>query len=900
MKNKSGSEESIEECLHRLKTSLHGLSSIDAHERLKANGKNELVVGKKKGHFKKVLNQFNNVLIYILLIAAVITGLLQYWIDSSVIMAVVILNALIGYVLETKAEKSISALKKHLSHTAVVIREEKRTSIDARELVLGDVVLLRAGNKVPADIRLININNLQIDESILTGESISADKVVQSINDKATSSTQDIIAYSGTLVTNGMGNGVVIATGEDTEIGRISSLLSGYQRFSTPLLRQLASFSYWLAAIILSFSGIIFLFGVFVRDYPFDEVFMAAVAIAVSVIPEGLPAIITIILAIGVTHMAKRHAIVRRLASVETLSSVTVICTDKTGTLTKNELTVQKILTSAEHYDVTGSGYNDEGKIVQNGLLADVTIDEDLLLLIRAGVLCNEAELRKEQDQWHLIDNPMDGALLALGLKAGLTRSETSKQYPRRAVIPFDSKYKYMASLHHDTNGSSYIFIKGAPEMIFSKCSFQLNKQNEETLNKNYWMDKTTELAKEGMRLLALAYRKTENKSDKLSFKEVEKDLTLIGVVGIMDSPREEVREAILACQHAGVQVKMVTGDHQLTAQAIAKKVGIQGGQVLSGENIDVMSDEKLAEIVEDINVFSRTVPAHKIRLIKALRSRGHIVAMTGDGVNDAPALKNSNIGIAMGIKGTEVTKEASEIILADDNFTSIKHGLVESRNVYNNLKKALLFILPNGGGEGALIFCAILFGYTLPITPVQILWVNMVTAITLALAFAFEPPEKNLMEKKPRKPNEPLLSKFLIWRICFVSFLFVCSMFLLFVYEIKLGADISVARTMMVNLLVFFEAAYLINCRRIFDSTLNLNGIFGSKPALIAIAVVAVLQLGFTYLPFMQYFFKTQALGWAQWLIILCIVVCVFLIVECEKAVIRLFFNNRQLGLNK
>lgn len=876
--------ESAETCLKKLNTNMHGLSSSAAKERLKSYGKNEIQVGKKKSIWQGWLNQFNNILIYILLIAALITALLQHWIDTSVIIGVVFLNALIGYIQEEKAERAIEALKKMLSLQASVIRNGKRINIAANELVPGDIVLLRSGDKVPADLRLLKTNNLQIDEAILTGESLPVDKNTKSVDQKTPLTERQSMAYSGTFITYGMGVGVVVATGKNTEVGRISTLLTGLPRLSTPLLRQITRFGHWLAIIILSFSALIFLFGFFIRQYPLEEIFIATVAIAVSVIPEGLPAIITIALAIGVTRMAKRNAIIRRLASVETLSSVTVICTDKTGTLTKNELTVQKIITADSQYDITGSGYNDEGKLIQNEHEADIEKDSELMMLIRSGILCNEAELNKEGEKWNLIGSPMDGSLLALGLKANMHYKQEINHYPKTDVIPFDSTNKFMASLHHNHQGNSYIFAKGAPEKILSMCS---------SVDKTYWLSQINQLAKNGMRVLALAYRKTHKEHVNLLFKDIEKDLIFIGIVGIIDPPREEVRDAVSHCQQAGMQVKMVTGDHQLTAKAISKQVGIQREQVLSGENIDVMNDDKLAEIVDDIDIYARTVPEHKLRLIKALRSRNHVVAMTGDGVNDAPALKNAEVGIAMGIKGTDVAKEAAEIVLADDNFASIKHAIEEGRNVYNNLKKAILFILPNGGGEGLSIFFAILFGYTLPITPVQILWVNLVTTVTLALALAFEPAEKNLMLQKPRDPKEPLLSKFLLWRIGFVSLLFLCSMFGLFIYETNQGADVALARTVVVNVLVLLEAVYLINCRHIYDSVLNKEGIFGSKPALIAIALVVALQLAFTYLPFMQFFFKTQALNLSQWITIIAISLLVFFILEFEKMIVRKFLNS-------
>jgi Ca2+-transporting ATPase len=888
MKQLNWHAETIDACLNELNVTEEGLSLNESEKRLMTFGHNTIRLSNETSILRKWANQFNNVLIYILIMTAILTGFFQQFVDSFVILIVVLINAFIGYIQESKAEKAIEALRKMLPLKANAIREGQRMKMDADLLVPGDIVCLQPGDKVPADLRLIRTNNLQIDESILTGESWPVDK--NEHPDLATESLmkRKSIAYSGTLTTFGMGIGVVIATGSNTEIGRISAMLKGTSYYSTPLLRQLAKFGHTLAVIILFFSLLIIPFGIIIRHYPTQEMLLAAVAIAVSVIPEGLPAIITIALAIGVTRMSKRNAIIRRLSSVETLSSVTVICTDKTGTLTKNELTVQKIVLAKRHYNVTGSGYNDDGIIERDKSPIRMEDDSDLSLLIRTGLLCNEAELTCMDGKWILVGSPMDGALLALALKAKLNYQNAKDHYPRKDSIPFDSRHKFMASLHHDQQEQGYIFVKGAPEKLLSMCSFELQNGILNTLDKSFWHSQIDELAADGMRVLALAFRQLPSTPADFKMADMKKGLVLIGIVGIIDPPREEAKEAISACQQAGIRIKMVTGDHRLTAQAIAQQIGIPTTCIITGKDIDEMSDAELADAVEKIDIFARTIPEHKIRLIKALQTNNHVVAMTGDGVNDAPALKNADIGIAMGIKGTDVAKESSEIVLADDNFSSIKEAVEEGRNVYNNLKKALLFILPNDGSEGLVIFLAILFGYTLPITPVQILWVNLVTTVTLALALAFEKPDKNIMMQEPRNPDEPLLSFFLIWRICFVSLVYVCCMFGLFIYEINQGIHIEIARTLMVNVLVFLEVGYLINCRRIYDSVLSIEGLFGSKPALIAIGLVIVLQLAFTYLPIMQYLFKTQPLNMAQWGVSFVLVLVVFFIIELEKMMAR------------
>ncbi len=876
--------------LSKLGSGLNGLSLHEAKKRLKLIGSNVISIEKRYTTWQRFVNQFHNVLIYVLLTASIITAFLQQWIDTGVILGAVILNALIGFIQEGRAENAIDALKQMLSLQAHVIRASKNLHIDAKELVPGDIVLLHPGDKVPADLRLLKSKNLQIQEAILTGESLPVEKNTQRVPENTPLAERFSMAYSGTFVTYGTAVGIVTATGESTEIGRISMMLRGASKLTTPLLRQMAIFSRWLAAAILLFALVIFLFGFFVRHYPIDEMFLAAVAIAVSAIPEGLPAVMTIILALGVTRMAKHHAIIRRLPAVETLSSVTVICTDKTGTLTKNELTVQHIVTADNNYLVSGSGYNADGKITAHHQEVNLDSHPDLLMLVKAGILCNEASLHKENESWHLYGNPIDGALLALGFKADIDYNDERYLCHKIDFIPFESLHKFMASMHHDHKGHAYVYVKGAPERILEMCSNQFHNHQQNILDKPFWHSQINKLAQNGMRVLALAYRPTEAGQTTLLFKDVEKNLTFLGIIGIVDPPRDETSHAVAQCQKAGIRVKMITGDHRETACAIGKQVGIDIHHVLTGENLDAIDDKLLVSIVNDVDIYARTTPDHKLRLIKALRENKHIIAMTGDGVNDAPALQHADIGIAMGKKGTDVTREAAEIVLADDNFASIEQAVKESRTVYDNLKKVIMFLLPNDAGEGFSIFLAILFGYTLPITPLQILWVNLVTAVTLGLALAFEPSEKNIMSKKPRDPHETLLSWFLMWRIGFVSFLFVSAMFGLFIFETQQGADIAFARTLVVNVLVLAEAFYLINCRKIYDSVLNWNGIFGNTPILISIVLVLIFQIGFTYLPFMQSIFNTRSINLNQWGLIVFIAVVIFLTIEIEKFIIRLF----------
>lgn len=884
--------ESIEDVLKQSDSSLQGLSWTKAAKHLQLYGPNKLTIEKKYTAWQRLINQFNNLLIYVLLIAAVVTFFIHHWIDTSVILSAVLLNALIGFIQEGKAERAIDALKQMLSLQANVIRSGKTTRIAAEKLVPGDIVLLRSGDKVPADLRILKANNLQTQEAILTGESMPVEKTNQPVSENAPLDERYSMAYSGTFVTYGMALGIVVATGKNTEIGRISAMLTNVPKLTTPLLHQITHFSRWLAVAILFLSFFIFLFGTMVRHYPVEEMFLAAVAIAVAAIPEGLPAIMTIILAVGVTRMAQRHAIIRRLPAVETLSSVTVICTDKTGTLTKNELTVQDIVTASHQYVVTGSGYNDNGKILLHHKEIDLNSHLDLMMLIRAGILCNDAVFHKEKDSWNLVGDPVDGALLALGFKAELNYKNELDSYHKTDFIPFESAHKFMASLHHNHEGRAFIFVKGAPERLIEMCSRQLENQNEVRINKSFWHKEINTLAQNGMRVIGLCFRQTQTSHTNLLFKDIEKNLIFLGLIGIADPPREEAQHAVALCQHAGITIKMVTGDHRETALAIGKQVGIKNHHVLTGENLDGMDDALLAKTVNHVDIYARTTPEHKLRLIKALREHKHIIAMTGDGVNDAPALQHADIGIAMGQKGTEVAKEAAEIILADDNFASITQAVKEGRTVYDNLKKIIIFILPNDAAEGFSVFLAILFGYTLPITPLQILWVNLITTVTLGFALAFEPAEKNIMQRRPRNPNEALLTPFLLWRIGFVSILFVCGMFGLFIFETRRGIDISLARTTIVNVLVLAEAFYLINCRNIYQSVLNKEGLLGSAPVLISVGLVLLLQIGLIYLPFMQTIFNTKPLSGYQWGLTFMIATAIFLLMELEKAVVRALKN--------
>ncbi len=878
--------ESTQTVFELLETTADGLPKEEASHRLAKHGPNRLPEPKARGPLVRFIYQFHNVLIYVLIAASAVTAMLGYWVDASVILGVILINAAIGFIQEGKAENALRAIRKMLSPNAMVLRNGKQVTIPAEELVPGDVVLLQSGDKVPADLRLFRVKGLQIQESVLTGESMAVEKITDPIAQAAVIGDRRCMAYSGTLVTHGQGNGVVIATGSQTEIGRISTLVSQVELVTTPLLRQMAQFGRWFTLAILGIAIITVVFGSFVRDYVVAEMLLAAVSLAVAAIPEGLPAIMTITLAIGVQRMARRNAIIRRLPAVETLGAVTVICSDKTGTLTRNEMTVRKIATASNLFELSGTGYDPHGAI--SLMNRDVLPEERPLLLesLRAAVLCNDASLEHKDTEWLVHGDPMEGALLVSGLKAGLDNEAEAKQYPRTDLIPFESEHRFMATLHHSHTGDAFIFLKGAPERLLEMCVQQKTVHGAQPIDKDYWLSHIDEMAQQGQRVLAIAVKPVNDEQMELKFSDVENGLIMLGMFGLIDPPREEAIEAVQKCDEAGIRVKMITGDHATTARAIAGQLKlVNTSDVLTGQELDLISEDELRERVQDVDVYARVNPEHKLLLVRLMQELGLIVAMTGDGVNDAPALKRADVGIAMGHNGTEAAKEAAEMVLADDNFVSIAHAVEEGRTVYDNLKKAILFILPTNGGETLIILAPILFGFhQLPLTPVQILWVNMVTAVTLALSLAFEPPEKNVMRRPPRNAHEPMLNSHLIWRIAFVSVILMSGTFGLFIWDMERGMSIEHARTVAVNTLVVFEIFYLFNSRYIKASIFNWAGLTGNRYVLIAIIILIIFQLGFTYLEPMQSLFGTTSIGINIWLRILLVSSSVLLLVELEK----------------
>jgi magnesium-transporting ATPase (P-type) len=880
-----------QEVLRALAADHAGLSVDEAAQRLEQYGPNRLPVAPKDCLLLRFARQFHNVLIYVLLVSALIVASLGHWVDCSVIVGVVLINAIVGVIQEGKAERALDAIRNMLSLNATVLRAGRRGEIPAEQLVVGDIVLLSSGDKVPADLRLIEVRQLRIEEAALTGESEPVEKNIEAVNAQAVIGDRTCMAYSGTLVVYGQARGVVTATGAATEIGRISSMIASVDTLETPLLRQMAGFGKQLTFAILLLAAVTFAFGVWVRGYDWPEMFLAAVGIAVAAIPEGLPAIMTIILAIGVQRMARRNAIIRRLPAVETLGSVTVICSDKTGTLTRNEMTVQRILTAEQMFEVSGSGYSPHGGFAIAGREVFVEDFPELVELGRAALLCNDAELHPHPSHaagWHIEGDPTEGALLTLAAKTGLDIAFEREALRRTDLIPFESQHRFMATLHHDIEGHGFIFLKGAPERVLEMCQSERANGDDRPLRHAYWQQAMQDAAQQGLRLLAVAMRPTAREQRELELTDVQNGFSLLGVFGIGDPPRDEALLAVARCRSAGIAVKMITGDHLETACAIGARFGLSPDNALTGVEIEQMGAAALRIAVTRADIFARASPEHKLALVQALQANGAVVAMTGDGVNDAPALKRADVGVAMGKKGTEAAREAAEMVLADDNFASIDAAVEEGRTVYDNLKKSIMFVLPTNGGEAMVIVAAILLGLTLPITPVQILWVNMVTAVTLSLALAFEPPETGVMNRPPRSPAEPLLNRFLLWRVLFVSCLMVAGALGFFLWEQARGESVEAARTVAVNVIVMGEIFYLFNCRFLLAPSHNLRGFTESRPVLISIFAVLLLQALFTYAPLFQKLFGTAAIDAVAWWRILLFGVMLFGAVEIEKAWIK------------
>ena len=861
-----------------------GLSQDEVARRREQYGPNTLTQSAGKPWWRILWAQINQPLVLILIAAGTITLLLNERVDSAVIFGVVVVNAAIGYVQEAKAVKAIEALAHELAGTATVLREDERHTVPSEDLVPGDIVLLSAGDRIPADVRLLRTSEFRVDESALTGESVPASKSVDALPGQVPLPDRRNMAYSATLVAAGAASGAVVATGDSSEIGRINTMIAGATEIATPLTRRMARFSQVLLWVILGLAAITIAVGL-LRGEGLLDMFIAAVALAVGAIPEGLPAAMTITLAIGVHRMALRHAIIRRLPAVETLGSTTVICSDKTGTLTQNQMTVQHVWTPDGDFTVTGTGYDPSGEVLLDGRpLAVDELPATLLEALRAGLLCNDAQLVERDSAWHINGDPTEGALITAAAKAGLTAAAEEDLRPRRETLPFDSKYQSMATLHDGPNGR-VAYIKGSVERVLAACadtwegpdrSGGLSPEDVHRIAEEY--------AEEGLRVLALARLAVPPEQDELTHQDIASGLSFLGLAAMMDPPREQSAASVAACQEAGIHVKMITGDHRVTAAAIAEQIGLgDGSRVVEGAQLAKQDGEQLAVTAANSSVFARVSPEDKLRLVEALQGSGNIVAMTGDGVNDAPALKQADIGVAMGGSGTEVAKESADMVLTDDDFATITAAVEEGRGVFDNLIKFITWTLPTNVGEGLVIFVAVLAGVTLPITPVQILWINMTTAVLLGLTLAFEPKEPDIMRRPPRPPQAPVLSGELIRRIVLVGILLLIASFGLFQLQLSLGASLETARTVAANMFVIGETFYLFNCRSLRLPMWRLG--WFSNPILIGgVALTLLLQLLFTYAQFMQVLFETAPLGLSEWLLIVAGGFAIYVITALEK----------------
>ncbi len=866
-----------------------GLDQLEVDERQQDFGPNLLTQKKGHGPLVRFLLQFHQALVYILLVAVIIKLFLGAYVDAGVIFGVVLLNSIIGFMQEGKALSALNALAQALTTETTVLRAGEKQRIDASELVLGDIVLLASGEKVPADMRILQSRSLQIDESALTGESLPVEKGPGTLDRDTPLAERTNMAYSSTLVTYGTCVGVITATGDETEIGRISVLISRAEVLATPLTRKIASFSHVLLYVILALAFVTFMVGLYHGGYWVD-LFMSAVALSVAMIPEGLPAVLTITLPIGVARMAKRHAIIRHLPTVETLGSTTVICSDKTGTLTRNEMTVQEIWAGNETYTVSGVGYAPQGEVQQNSQKVDIYKNKALTELLRAGLLCNESVLKEDREGWKVEGDPTEGALLAVAYKSGLDLKQEQQAYPRIDTIPFESEYKYMVTLHGGEH--PVVYLKGSVESMMARCDTIMDAQgNTQVLDPEAVNAQVEALAKLGQRVLAFACLKDlpEGTTD-IDHDSVAKGLIFLGLQGMIDPPREEAIKAVSICQTAGIRVKMITGDHAITASAIAGQIGLDNTlaegefpEVLTGSELAAMSDAEMIQAATGTAVFARVTPEQKLRLVEALQAHGEVAAMSGDGVNDAPALRRADIGVAMGITGTEVSKEVADMVLTDDNFATITSAVEEGRGVFDNLIKFLTWILPTNAGQGLVIIAAVMLSQPLPVLPVQALWINMTTAVLLGLALAFEPREPGIMRRMPRKPDTPLLNGEIIFRIVLVGLMLLIGSFGLFELSLSQGASEAEARTIAVNVFAVGQSFYLLNCRSLRYSMFRL-GLFSNMWIWGGIAAMTTAQLLFTYLPLMNRLFHTASIGLMDWVNILTVGLVIYLVIGEEK----------------
>ena len=871
--------------LEGLETTRAGLASGEVDRRHAHFGPNSLPEPSPTHPVLRFLAQFNNAIIYVLLAAAVIKLASRDYIDASAILAVALINAIIGFVQEGQAEKALRGIRKMLSPHATVRRDGSWHDIDAATLVLGDIIRVHAGDRAPADARLVEARDVRADEAALTGEAVPAAKHTDTVPHDAALGDRHNMLHAGSIVVAGRAVAVVTATGIRTELGRIQQLVRDVERTDTPLIRSINRLGRQLTVTVLVLVVVMVALGSILHGNSPELLLSSAIAFAVAAVPEGLPAVVTITLALGVRQMAAQRAITRRLAAVETLGSVTVICSDKTGTLTKNEMTVRAATTAAARYTVTGEGYDPTGAILRNGGLDSAGMP-DLRELALALTLCNDARLdHTETAGWRVVGDPTEGALITLGRKAGIDASD----FARQDEIPFEASVKYMATLNRSIAGRQVIFVKGAPDRLLTLCEHQrATDGGKDPVEHDRWQALVDEYTAQGMRVLAAARRDVS--PDVLTVESEDlRGLVLLGIVAIAAPPRPEATAAIAECQEAGVSVKMITGDHARTAHAIAAEMGVvdDGATVLTGAEIDGMDDVQLRDVVADVDVYARTSPEHKLRIVAALQSRGGVVAMTGDGVNDAPALSRADVGVAMGMKGTEAAKDASDIVLADDNFATIERAVREGRRVYDNLRKSVVFILATTLGQALVVFTAVVVGFPDPLQPTQILWVNLVTAVTLSLAFAYEPVEPGTMKRRPRSAGESILSGKLLM-LAGMGIVVSAATIIAFFAELARGADLETARAEAVTVLVVAQVAVLFNVRLLRRSSFTLRALTGNHAIWISIAILAALQTGYTYLPPFHAWFGSVPLSLAQWATAIGYALACFLAIEVIKAIGR------------
>lgn len=894
-----------DEVIKRLEVDVSvGLSSDEVKKRKERFGLNQITPKKGTPLWLRFLLQFHQPLIYILLAATATTLFLKEWVDASVIFGVVLINAIVGFLQEAKALKALEALSRSMTSSVSVLRDGKEQHISSIELVPGDLVMIASGDKVTADMRLIYSRDLQVNESPLTGESVPVEKQIKPLDEKTVLADRLNMLYASTFVTYGRGKAVVAATGDATEVGRISELITTAEDLETPLTIKIAHFSRYLLFVIMGLAALTFIVGV-LRGQGFVEMFMAAIALAVGAIPEGLPAAVTITLAIGVARMAKRRAIIRKLPAVETLGSTGVICSDKTGTLTENQMTVQEIFADGQIYNVSGVGYSFEGSIQmpprKSGTISSIALKECLT----AGLLCNDSRIVERQGLFQVEGDPTEAALIVSANKGRSLFLGGMPELPRKDSIPFESEYQYMATFHILPNGDGIVYLKGSVEKILAKCVNHLDENGDIRPLKRALIEHQIEImAAKGLRVLAFARGSISSQKDRIDHGDIIESLTFLGLQGMIDPPRKEAIEAVRRCHSAGILVKMITGDHVLTAKTIAEQLNLKsrlGAEetakslvALSGSELENMNDEELQESVERVSVFARVTPEQKLRLVKALQTRGYIVAMTGDGVNDAPALKQANIGVAMGRTGTEVAKEAADMVLTDDNFASIEAAVEEGRCVFDNLRKFIVWTLPTNLGEALAIMVAIFGGMVLPVAPVQLLWINMTTALCLGMMLAFESKEPDLMQRPPRDPKMPIMTGDLIARTVVVGVLLALGVFGLFFYERNRGLSIEEARTAAVGVLVMGELFYLFNCRSLSRSMFAL-GVFSNRWLIFGVLTMIGLQMVFTYTPAMNRFFHSAPISLGAWARIFFSSLFIYIIMEIEKLIRRQLLNRKR-----